>query len=38
MEHMENTASNSSSIVASHGYRSDSVENTIPVLLFTAIT
>jgi hypothetical protein len=35
---MENTSPNSSSIVASSGYRSDYVENTIPLPLFTAIT
>jgi hypothetical protein len=34
----DNTCSNSSSIVASRGYRSDRVEKTIPVLQFTAIT
>jgi hypothetical protein len=34
----ENIASNSSSTVVSHGYRLDRVENSIPVLLFTAIT
>jgi hypothetical protein len=35
---MENTSPNISSIVASHGYRSDRVENTIPMLLFMAFT
>jgi hypothetical protein len=34
----ENTASNSYSVVASRVYRSDRVQNTIPLLLFTAIT
>jgi hypothetical protein len=38
MDRIENTASNNSSIVASRGYRSDSVENAISVLLFMAIT
>jgi hypothetical protein len=38
MARMENTSSSISSIVESHGYRSDHVENTIPVLLFMAIT
>jgi hypothetical protein len=35
---IENTSPNSSSFVASHGYLSDRVENTILLLLFAAIT
>jgi hypothetical protein len=38
MGRVENTSSSISFIVASRDYRSDSVENTIPELLFTAIT
>jgi hypothetical protein len=37
MNRIENTSHNSY-IIESRGYRSDRVENTIPVLLFTAIT
>jgi hypothetical protein len=38
MDRIENTSPNSSSDVASRGYHSDRAENTIPRLLFTAIT
>jgi hypothetical protein len=38
MDRTENTSTNSSSIAASRDYRLDRVENTIPLLLFTAIT
>jgi hypothetical protein len=37
-DRMENTSPNSSSIVALCEHCSDSVDNTIPVLLFMAIT
>jgi hypothetical protein len=37
-DRIENRYPSSSDIVASRGYRAEPVENTIPVLLFTAIT